>query len=113
MSKAVLAKAGDTLILPSGRVKIHLVAQGAVDISPDRNVSPLLLSDLAPAHNQQNTWIFVGHADAASKCSEPGCNDQPTVVRELIDAGFSVPWRLCEYHAKQFDGLPDALLGSE
>lgn len=59
MAQTRIPKSGDTLILPSGRVTIHLVAEGVVDISADRNVSPIPLTDIVPAPSgEPNTWVF-------------------------------------------------------
>jgi hypothetical protein len=62
MDKMPLPKAGDVVIFPSGQVrKIHLVAGDVVDITPDKNEAPILVSDLVAAPGQQNAWMFIGN----------------------------------------------------
>lgn len=55
-------KAEDTFYWPSGnRGKIYNVSEGVVDISPDRNVTPIQMEQFAPHPNgAPNTWIVVG-----------------------------------------------------
>lgn len=56
-------KAGDTLTLPSGRrVKICLVSEETVDVSPDRNHSPIPIEHFAPSSEPGN-WVLIGIAN--------------------------------------------------
>jgi hypothetical protein len=59
---AWLPKAGDTFYYHNGtRGTIHRVSENVVDVSPDRNVTPIPLEHFAPHPNgDPNTWIVVG-----------------------------------------------------
>jgi hypothetical protein len=57
-----MPKADDIFYLPNGdQGKIYKVSEGAVDISPNRSVTPIPLMHFAPHPNgEPNTWILVG-----------------------------------------------------
>ncbi len=57
-----LPKTGDTYFDRNGkRGTVYQVSEGVVDVSPDRDVTPIPLEHFAPHPNgDPDTWILVG-----------------------------------------------------
>jgi hypothetical protein len=63
MAEKQRPKARDTLTLPSGRrVKIYLVSEETVDVSPHRDHSPIPVEHFAPSGEPGN-WVLIGIAN--------------------------------------------------
>jgi hypothetical protein len=88
-----MPKAGDSFYHPNGdRGKVYKVSEGVVDISPDRNVTPIPLIHFAPHPNgAPDTWILVGlrsdlimdAAYLAARCKE--LSEDPTVDAAIAE----------------------------
>jgi|SRR5947209_19420447 len=93
-----MPKAGDTFYSRNGdQGKIYKVSEGVVDISPDKNVTPIPLIHFAPHPNgAPNTWILVGlrsdlimdAAYLAARCKE--LSKDPNIDTAIAEEAYQL-----------------------